>query len=243
MFELAYCWNGFDSAAGELLYDKESVQQLLNNEKPSLLPEEIKNEAFAKREQNFDMQEPLSTSSDFEDVGFPSLIKPLPILSTAIHNEKSLQQHVSTSRSNFLCSRSICNELSLLMKGSALSGNVTLLTATIFGIPYAFIVTGSNINKGTPCILNWSPFDVNQNSGNEQSHASPDPQTFIKPLPLPLKWNLPYNLTVTSLELPSLPFSLNSRCQISVLLDLLETDQVLRQTILLMAKVLIAVSY
>lgn len=201
--------------------------------------DEVKKERIAKQENNFEQNSAtLSSWNDFVKVYFSSVNKDSNSGSVTGQSDSDFACPV-VKRPKYLSVNSVCNELSALMSRRVLSGNVALLTATIYGIPYGFIVSGANIRARDRCVLNWKPssdFDLSPPS-SPNSHRRTNQHAPGTPIPLPLEWNIPRHLGVKK-RLIELSFA--SRCRLSCSLKSMERNA---QALLLLAKTTISVGY
>lgn len=227
---------------GQLLIDRQVLEKLSANKKPEVSSHEMKQENRAKEELNF-LMNTCDDASDVEKLFFPCMEKESQTVKSEI-----IEETPSTSvrsRSNYLSSISVCNELSLLLSQRKFGGNVALLSATIYGVPYAFIVSGANNKKNSPCVLDWAYMSIDtqrppsSSINHEMLKRSPYERKLLHmTIPLPLKWNVAEPL---DLPPPHIPLWFDSTFEMNGFLDSIENDTALHQTILLLAKIVIGV--
>lgn len=149
--------------------------------------------------------------------------------STTTQDMANLDTHMK--QHCLLCPDIVCNELALIRK-RGVEGNLSLLTATVYGIPYGFLVSRKPTVANSECSLEWCGYERSCVVDVSKSYQLNSPP----PIPLPLRWNIgPYPKISPVKFSPSPVFSASIRWQ----LNKMNTDPLICKTVLLFAKELL----
>lgn len=229
-----HCFN-VASLSGELYIGERGIADLAKSRKGLIASFEQEEDTRGQT------SEPKIESSKMtpEDCGLVGFLSGLPEMSWKGDNEQTPDQDDAMKRPSgryFMSYDSVCDETSII-RGKGLRGNVTILTARIYGIPYGFVVSGKTATIGAPCTFDWERLE-------ESSDTSPlsviRSSKRLSSIPLPLREGIKESLVMSS----PITFALTdtSKLGISLILKSLDADQHIHRTVFLLAKTLLLVS-